>query len=64
MQDFDNIIRSLKFPLSSVSMQKVSMELKKMIQTECPKATAIQVERARRMILETLVEANNAYLDS
>ena len=64
VQDFDNIIRSLKFPLSSMSMQKVSMELKKMIQTECPKATAIQAERARRMILETLVEANNAYLDS
>lgn len=62
--EFDSVLRSLRFPLSNYAIQKTSSELERLIKAECPKVSEIQAERARRLTLQTLFEANNNYLRS
>lgn len=62
--EFDSILKSLKFPLSTDAIRRTSTELEKLIKIKCPNATEIQVERARRNFIATLYNANSEFLGS
>lgn len=62
--EFANVLHSLKFPLLTKSILRCSVELERLIKEKYPNVTKIQAERARRLLVATLFEANSNYLDS
>ncbi len=62
--EFENILRTLKFPLSAKAIKNASVELERLMKAKCPNANELQFERARRIVISTLFDANSEYLDS
>ncbi len=62
--EFENVLKTLKFPLSAKAIKNASVEIDRIMRSECPDANEIQYERARRIIIATLFDANSEYLCS
>lgn len=62
--EFENVLKTLKFPLSTQAIKKTSVEMDRIMRASCPDANELQLERARRIVIATLFNANTEYLQS
>lgn len=61
-QEFNNVLSKVSFPLSSEAMVKLAQDLDKQIVDQCKNVSDVQRERTKRLIINTLYNANTSYL--
>lgn len=62
-QEFNNILSKVTFPLSTKTTVKLSVDMDRCLSATCEKISAVQRERAKRLLLSTLYSVNSAYLE-
>lgn len=62
--EFNNLLSKVSFPLGVDAMVKLSDDLDKMLCTTCVNVSVVQLERAKRLLINTLYKANSTYLYS
>lgn len=61
-QEFNNVLAKISFPMKTEAMVKISQDLDKALCDTCKGISEVQRERAKRLIINTLYEANTSYL--
>lgn len=60
--DFENKIKALPLPISPLNTMQVADLYGKELRTQHPKATDLQIEKTKRILIAILIEANSAFL--
>jgi len=63
-QSFNNILSKVVFPISTKAMSQLAQDFEKQLTELCTSVSEIQKERAYRLFLNTLYQANSNYLSN